>query len=131
MMSRRRDVTKGIQPRVGYQFASPVEHCEVDENTNVDVFEEIKENYPRSFEYAKAHVIALDEVLQSYSYQRSMELYQTKHVTETRDHEFVDLKMIKLLSKVCAFYEEKKHVITDCHFVTFHIKTSIIKHVEL
>jgi len=24
----------------------------VDENTNVDVFEEIEENYPRSFEYA-------------------------------------------------------------------------------
>jgi hypothetical protein len=40
-----------------------VEHCEVDENTNVDVFEEIKENYPRSFKYAKAHVNALDEVL--------------------------------------------------------------------
>jgi hypothetical protein len=45
-----------------------VEHCEVDENTNVDVFEEIKGNYPRSFEYAKAHVNVLDEVLQSYSY---------------------------------------------------------------
>jgi len=25
----------------------------VDENTNVDVFEEIEENYPRSFEYVK------------------------------------------------------------------------------
>jgi len=34
-----------------YQFATPydyelVEHWEVDENTNVDVFEEIEENYP-------------------------------------------------------------------------------------
>jgi hypothetical protein len=29
-----------------------VEHWEVDENTNVDVFEEFKENYPRSFKYA-------------------------------------------------------------------------------
>jgi hypothetical protein len=28
-----------------------VEHWEVDENTNVDEFEEIKENYPKSFEY--------------------------------------------------------------------------------
>jgi len=40
-----------------YQFASLdyyelVEHWEVDENTNVDVFEEFKENYPRSFKYA-------------------------------------------------------------------------------
>jgi len=26
----------------------------VDENTNVDVFEETEENYPQSFEYAKA-----------------------------------------------------------------------------
>ncbi len=102
----------------------------MDENINVDVFEETKENYPRSFEYAKAHVIALDEVLQSYSYQRSMELYQTKHVTETRDHEFVDLKMIKLLSKVCAFYEEG-HVITNCPFVPFHIRANIITYVEL
>jgi hypothetical protein len=29
----------------------------MDENTNVDVFEEIKENYPRSSEYAKAQVM--------------------------------------------------------------------------
>ncbi len=34
----------------------------MDENTNVDVSEEIKENYPRSFKYAEAHVNALDEV---------------------------------------------------------------------
>jgi hypothetical protein len=34
----------------------------VDENTNVDVFEDTKENYPRSFEYAEAKVNALDEV---------------------------------------------------------------------
>jgi hypothetical protein len=31
-----------------------VEHWEVDENTNVDVFEQIEENYPRSFEYVEA-----------------------------------------------------------------------------
>jgi hypothetical protein len=31
-----------------------MEHWEVDENTNVDVFEETKENYPNSSEYAKA-----------------------------------------------------------------------------
>jgi hypothetical protein len=41
-----------------YQFAfpnyyKPVENWEVDENTNVDVFEEAKEYYPRS-EYVKA-----------------------------------------------------------------------------
>jgi hypothetical protein len=35
----------------------------MDENTNVVVFEEIKENCPRSFEYVKAKVNALDEVL--------------------------------------------------------------------
>jgi hypothetical protein len=42
-----------------YQFAfpyyyEPMEDWEVDENTNVDVFAKTKENYPRSFEYAKA-----------------------------------------------------------------------------
>jgi len=31
-----------------------VEHWEVDENTNVDVFEENEKNYPRSFEYVEA-----------------------------------------------------------------------------
>jgi hypothetical protein len=51
-----------------YQFASPnyyelVEHWEVDENTNVDVFKDTEENYPRSCEYVEAHVNALDEVL--------------------------------------------------------------------
>jgi hypothetical protein len=34
----------------------------VEENTNIDVLEEIEENYLRSFEYAKAHVNVLDEV---------------------------------------------------------------------
>jgi len=57
VISRGRDVIRGIQPRFVYQFASLdyyelVEHWEVDENTNVDVFEEFKENYPRSFKYA-------------------------------------------------------------------------------
>jgi hypothetical protein len=51
-----------------------MEHWEVDENTNVDVFEETEENYPRSFEYAKAHVNALDEIPQSYSHQGNLEL---------------------------------------------------------
>jgi hypothetical protein len=47
-------------------YYEPVEHWEVDENTNVDVFEENEENYPRKFEYAKTHVNALDEVSHSY-----------------------------------------------------------------
>jgi hypothetical protein len=32
----------------------PVEDWEVKENTNINVLEEIKDNYLRSFEYAKA-----------------------------------------------------------------------------
>jgi len=39
--------------------------------------------------------------------------------------------MIKLLSKVCAFFEEEGHVIMDCPFVPFHIKVSIGKYMEL
>jgi hypothetical protein len=34
----------------------------VEENTNIDVVKETKENYPRSFEYAEALVNVLDEV---------------------------------------------------------------------
>jgi hypothetical protein len=58
-------------------------------------------------------------------------LDQTRHKAKTWDHEFEDLKMIVLLSRVCAFYEEKRHAIMDCPFVPFHIKASIAKHVEL
>jgi hypothetical protein len=62
-----------------YHFASldyyePVEHWDVDENTNVNVFEKIEENYPRSFEYVEAQVNALDEIPQSYSYQGNLKL---------------------------------------------------------
>jgi len=39
--------------------------------------------------------------------------------------------MIKLHSRVCAFCEEEGHVIMDCPFVPFHIRTSIVRHVEL
>ncbi len=34
----------------------------MDENTNIDVVEEIEENYLQSFEYAKAQVNVLDEI---------------------------------------------------------------------
>jgi hypothetical protein len=43
----------------------------------------------------------------------------------------VDSKMIRLLLKVCAFYEEEGHAIMDCPFVPFHIIANIVDHVEL
>jgi hypothetical protein len=58
-------------------------------------------------------------------------LDQTKHVAETRDHEFEDLKMIRLLSRVCAFCEKEGHVIMHCPFVPSHIRAGIVKHMEL
>jgi hypothetical protein len=57
-------------------------------------------------------------------------LNQTKYTTETWDHEYVDLKMVRLLSRVCTFCEEEGHVIMDCPFVPFHIKTSIVRHTK-
>ncbi len=39
--------------------------------------------------------------------------------------------MVKLLSRVCALCEEKRHAIMDCPFVPFHIRIGIVKHVEL
>jgi hypothetical protein len=76
-------------------------------------------------------VNALDEVPQSYSHQRNLELDQTRYIAETWDHESVDSKMIKLLSRVCTLCEEEGHVIMDCPFVPFHIRTDIVRHVEL
>ncbi len=42
----------------------------------------------------------------------------------------MDLEVVKLLSRVCAFCEEEGHVIMDYPFVPFRIKTCIAKHVE-
>jgi hypothetical protein len=57
-------------------------------------------------------------------------LDQTRYTIETWDHEYVDSKIARLLSRICAFYEEG-HVIMDCLFVPFHIRASIARHVEL
>jgi len=76
-------------------------------------------------------VNALDEVSQSYSHQRNLELDQTRHTFKTWDRESMDSEMIKSLSKVCAFCEEEGHVIMDCPLVPFHIRASIARHVEL
>ncbi len=103
----------------------------MDENTSVYVFEETKENYPRSSKYAEAQVNALDEVPRSYSHQRNPKLDQTRYIAKTRDHEFVDSEMIMLLSKVYIFSEEEGHAIMDCPFVPFHIRASIVRHVEI
>ncbi len=73
----------------------------------------------------------LDEVPQSYSHQGNLELDQTSYTIQTWDHEYVDLEVTILPSKVCAFCEEEGHAIMDCPFVPFHIRASIAKHVEL
>ncbi len=73
----------------------------------------------------------LDEVPQSCSHQGNLKLHQTRYTTETRDHESMDSKMVKLLSRVCAFCEEEGHVIMDCPFVSFHIVACIVRHVGL
>ncbi len=59
MTSGRRDIIGGIQSRFVYQSTFPnyyesMKNWEVEENTNIDVFEEIEENYLRSSEYAEA-----------------------------------------------------------------------------
>ncbi len=56
---------------------------------------------------------------------------QIKYTVETKDHEYVDLEVAKLLSKVCAFYEEEGHVIMDRPFVPFHIRVGIARHVAI
>ncbi len=66
-LAKEGDVIGCIQPRFVYQSAFPdyyelVEDWEVEENTNIDVVKETKENYPRSSEYAEAMVNVLDEV---------------------------------------------------------------------
>jgi hypothetical protein len=76
-------------------------------------------------------VNALDEIPQSYSHQGNLELDQPRYTTKTQDHGYVDSDMIKLLSRVYAFCEEKGHAIMDYPFEPFHIGTSIVKHVEL
>jgi hypothetical protein len=58
-------------------------------------------------------------------------LDQPRYTAKTRDHEYVDSKMIRLFSRVCAFYEKERHAIMDCPFMTFHIRTNIARHVEL
>ncbi len=95
------------------------------------MLEEIKENYLRSSEYVEAQVNVLDEVPQSYAHQGNPKLDQIRCIAKTRDHESMDLKVTRLLSRVCAFCEEKGHAIMDCPFVPFHIRVSIVRHVEL
>ncbi len=73
----------------------------------------------------------LGEVPPSYSHQGNIEFDQTRYIAKTRDHEYVDLEVTRLFSKVCAFCEEERHAIMDCPFVHFHIRADIVKHVEL
>jgi hypothetical protein len=58
-------------------------------------------------------------------------LDQTRYIVETWDQKFVDLEMIRLLSKVYTLCEEEGDVIMDCPFLPFHIRAGITRHVEL
>jgi hypothetical protein len=42
----------------------------------------------------------------------------------------MDSKMVRLISRVCAFCEEG-HAIMDCPFMPFHIRACILRHVKL
>ncbi len=131
MTSRGRDITRSIQSKFVLWFAipnyyEPMDDEEVVENTNINVIEETKRNYLRPYEYVEAHVNVLDEVPQSYSHPKNPELNQTRYIIKTKDHEFMDLEVARLLSKICAFYEEERHVVMDCPFVPFHIKACIV-----
>ncbi len=64
----------------------------MEENTNINVIEETKENYLRPYEYVEAHVNMLDEVPQSYLHPKNPKLNQTRYIIKTKDHEFVDLE---------------------------------------
>jgi hypothetical protein len=75
-------------------------------------------------------VNVLDEVPQSYSHQGNPKLDKTRYIARTWDHESMDSEVVKLLSRVYAFYEEG-HVIMDCPFVPFHIRVGIVRHVDL
>jgi hypothetical protein len=43
----------------------------------------------------------------------------------------MDLEVIRLFSRVCAFCEGEGHAIMHCPFVPFHIRAGIAKHVKL
>jgi len=58
-------------------------------------------------------------------------LDQTSYTIETWDHEYVDSEMVRIISRVCAFNEEKRHAIMDCPFVPFHNKACIVRHTKL
>ncbi len=73
----------------------------------------------------------LDEVPKSYSHQGNPKLDQTRYIIKTWDHEYVDLEVVRLLSRICALCEEEGHAIMDCPFVPFHIRKGIARHVEL
>jgi len=62
---------------------------------------------------------------------RKSRVASNKVYSQNTYHEYVDSKMVKLLSRVCTLYEEEGHAIMDCLFVPFHIRTNIVKHVEL
>jgi hypothetical protein len=67
MTNQGSDNIKGILFRFVYQstfqdYFELMEDWEVEENTNINVLEEIEENHLRPFEYAKAQIDVLDEV---------------------------------------------------------------------
>ncbi len=91
----------------------------MEENTNIDVLEEIKENYLQSFKYAEAQVNVLDEVPQSYSHQGNLKLDQIRYITEIRDHEYVDSKLVKLFSRIYALCDERRRCNYGLYFCAF------------
>ncbi len=73
----------------------------------------------------------LGKISQTRSHQGNLKLNQTRYTTQTWDHEYVDLEVFILFSKIYVFCEEEGHAIMDCPFVPFHSEAFITRHVEL
>jgi hypothetical protein len=95
----------------------------VEENTNIDVIKEIEDNYIQSYKYEEARANVLDEILKSYP-------HQGNH-SWIKQNTQLNSKVLELLSRIYAFYEEEGHAIMDYPFEPFHTRESIDRHVEL
>ncbi len=107
-----------------------VKHYDVENNYDPNIPKWANVNYPRTSMYDNAHLDVLEEALPFQTNHKSKGIKRERRNPERRSHDFMHLaKLVQILSKICAFYRIRKHLITECPQIDREMKDGFVRHV--
>lgn len=87
----------------------------MDDNYNPSILKWVDKNYSTNFVYNDAHVNVLEEALSVLTNNRNKGLERNRRNPKCKSYNYEDsTTLVHTISRICAFYRVRGHVITRC-----------------